>query len=282
MKKASQMNDDDRLALLKLCIESHDENVYGNKKQFWSKMSLLLQQECRVLLKDPQSTIDDMVAARRIVVAQQKTESGTVQQETELLQTLDLWIDIEDEKKRLKDDAKKSAATKEKEAGEAADRRANLFKPRSEKKKRRVQEVDDEGEGGETDSEYEVDGNERHKKRKTATGGSEDTQALVVGLKDFGDGIKKAIVESAEIQSGGGNKAVEDLKAKIEADQKQRDKQREDDLRVREEDKKEAERVKEEEKKEAERVREEDKKEAEKSRSEMREMLAAVLAKLNN
>jgi hypothetical protein len=259
MKKA-QMNDDVRLDLLKLCIQFHQEHVYGNIKKFWGKMSLLLAQECGVLLKDPQSTIDDMVAARRIVVAAQKEESGTVQQETELTQTLDLWIDIEDEKKRLKDEAKKSAATKEKEAEEAADRRTNLFKLRSEKKKRRVQEVDDEGEGGETDSEYDVDGDERHKKRKTATGGSEDTQALVVALKDFSDGIQKAIVKSAEIQSGTGNNAVEDLKAKIEADQKQRDKQREDDLRV----------------------REEDKKEAEKSRSEMREMLAAVLAKLNN
>jgi F0F1-type ATP synthase membrane subunit b/b' len=144
--------------------------------------------------------------------------------------------------------------------------------------------VDDEGEGGETDSEYEVDGDERHKKRKTVTGASEDTQALVVALKDFGDGIEKAIVKSAEVQSG--SKAVEDLKAKIEADQKQRDKQREEDKkeaeRIREEDKKEAERIREEDKKEAERIREEDKKEAEKSRGETREMFAALLAKLNN
>jgi hypothetical protein len=100
------MTDDFRLALLKLCIQWQDENVYGNKTKFWYKMSVLLAQECGVLLKDPQSTIDDMVAARRIVVATQKTESGSVQQETELTQTLDLWIEIEDEKNRQKDEAK--------------------------------------------------------------------------------------------------------------------------------------------------------------------------------
>ncbi|KAI5815426.1 hypothetical protein BZA77DRAFT_75400 [Pyronema omphalodes] len=261
LKKASQMDDSDRLALLKFCIQCHKENVYGRKKQFWSKMSLLLQQERRVLLKDPQSTVDDMVAARRNVLAQKNTKSDPVKQHAELIQTLDRWIEIEDDKKVLKVDAKKPVATKEKEAEEAAERRANLLKPRSEKKKRRAEEVDEEGEASQGDSEDDADWEERprSKRRKTTAepGTSDDTQALLNALKEFGQGIENAILKSAEIRCG--ITAIEDLRAQVEADREQRDKQREEDLRV----------------------REQEKREAEKSRAEMREMLTALLAKLS-
>jgi hypothetical protein len=210
------------LALLKLCIQFQGEHNHGNKGNFWKKMSTLLHQEHGVLLKDPQSTVDDMVAPRCLLLAQDPKKSGVAQSDTDLLQPLDLWIEFEDEKQRLKDEAKKSAATKEKEAQEAADRRSNLFKPRGQKKKKRAQEVDDEGEGGPTDSEYEVDGDERSQKRKK--GASEDTLVLVDALEDFGDGIQEAIVMSAEMQSGNG--AIAELKAQIEAEQKQAEKSR--------------------------------------------------------
>ncbi|KAI5816078.1 hypothetical protein BZA77DRAFT_67862 [Pyronema omphalodes] len=248
MRKGTLINDDDRLALIKFCIEYNEENVYGNKKQFWQKMSLLLQQECGLLLRDPQSTVDDMVASRRIVLARQKKESGTVQQDTELLQALDVLVAIEDEKKKAREDLKKTAAEKEKEAQEASERRASLFKPVSQRKKREHEEQEEGENMIEMDSEYEVDSEEPlGNKRRRITDSSDK---LMFALKDFGRGLERAIVRGAEINSG--TRMIDELQTKIE-------RQREEDLRI----------------------REEDRKEAEKSRNEMREMLAAVLLKLN-
>jgi hypothetical protein len=249
----AHLDDDARLALVKLCIEHQGEHYHGNKTAFWNKISVLLAQEHGVRLKDPKSTISSLTGPRRAVVAKQKKESGTSQKDDELSQALDLWIEFEDEQERQKEDTKKSAEAKEKEQAEAATRRADLFKSRSGKTKKRAQAAQDPddnggGPGEESDADSDREG-KRPEKRRKGPGASADTLALVDALNDFSEGIQNAIVESAEIQAASGNGAIEELKAKI-------DKQREEDLRARQEE--------------------------EKSRTEVRGMLAAVLAKLGS
>ncbi|KAI5801182.1 hypothetical protein EDC01DRAFT_628132 [Geopyxis carbonaria] len=133
-RSRSYMSNDHKLMLMKLCVDHQDKNVYGSKKQFWLDISAMLEEETGLKLRDPQSTVSGLVATREAVVKKQRKESGTVQEETELTQILDMWIarDLE-----MKDMAKalKSPSAAQKEAEEAEIQRQNLLLPRGLKRK---------------------------------------------------------------------------------------------------------------------------------------------------
>lgn len=124
--KKTTLNNEMRLALVKLCIENQAEYMYGGKLAFWKKMSVLLQQEHGVKLRDARSTVQDMVTARKIEVVKYRKESRTVQNDTELTQAVDQWIthlEVEDQKRR---DSKKTPDILAKEAKEASVHRMNM------------------------------------------------------------------------------------------------------------------------------------------------------------
>ncbi|KAI5792001.1 hypothetical protein EDC01DRAFT_630496 [Geopyxis carbonaria] len=138
--KRSFMTDEHKLKLMRICVDSQEKNVYGSKgtnyeqKQFWLDVRAMLEDETGLKLKDPQSTVSSLVATREAVVKRQRKESGTVQEETELTQVLDMWIarDLE-----MKEEAKagKAPSAAQKEASEAEIQRQNLLLPRGLKRK---------------------------------------------------------------------------------------------------------------------------------------------------
>jgi hypothetical protein len=115
--------------LVKLCVAHQSEYFHGQKGNFWKKISQLLEQEHGIILKEPRSTMQDIMAARRAEVAkfQDDKMSGRVQEESELTQNVDLWIEREDELKRQREDAKKGPEELEKEKKEAAAARRNMM-----------------------------------------------------------------------------------------------------------------------------------------------------------
>jgi hypothetical protein len=115
--------------LVKLCVAHQSEYFHGQKGNFWKKISQLLEQEHGIILKEPRSTMQDIMAARRAEVEKFKDDkmSGRVQEESELTQNVDLWIEREDELKRQRDDAKKGPEELEKEKKEAAAARRNMM-----------------------------------------------------------------------------------------------------------------------------------------------------------
>ncbi|KAI5803645.1 hypothetical protein EDC01DRAFT_627462 [Geopyxis carbonaria] len=136
------VSEENKVALMKLCVENKHMNTHGKKKAFWALMSALLEQETGLMLRDPQNTHKVVVAARRAQLQREAKESGTVQEETELTQVVDMWLqreaDMEEEARMEKDP---SAA--EKEAEEAEIVRQNLLLPRAQK--RRVDEAEVQG-----------------------------------------------------------------------------------------------------------------------------------------
>ncbi|KAH8152749.1 uncharacterized protein LAJ45_02973 [Morchella importuna] len=99
----------------------------GAKAPFWNKIRTLLKLEIDKDLKHPDHTIKQMSDERRILVQQERKESGTVQLDSEMDQNLDRWIEREDELLKEKQDAKKPMDALEHEAAHAAVHRDNLL-----------------------------------------------------------------------------------------------------------------------------------------------------------
>ncbi|KAI5776770.1 hypothetical protein EDC01DRAFT_636407 [Geopyxis carbonaria] len=132
-----------KLAMMKLCVENQDMNTRGKKgfpyanneeqKAYWALISALLEQETGFALRDPQNTHKIIIAARRAQLQREAKESGTVQEETELTQVVDAWLqreaDMEEEARLEKD-----PTAAEKEAEEAEIVRQNLLLPRAQKR----------------------------------------------------------------------------------------------------------------------------------------------------
>jgi len=123
------LTEQNRKVLVKLCVAHWMEFSYkkGTKAPFWGKIPALLRAEIDKDLKNPDTTICQLVNERRAVVAVQKKESGTVQTDTELDQNLDLWIERENELLREQEDAKKPKEVLQREALQAAIHRDNLL-----------------------------------------------------------------------------------------------------------------------------------------------------------
>src|SRR5207302_4629384 len=103
------LTEQNREVLVKLCVPHRMEFSYkkGTKAPFWIKIRALLRVEIDKDLKNPDTTIHQLVNEHRAVVAAQKKGSGTAQTDTELDQNLDLWIERENELLREQEDAKK-------------------------------------------------------------------------------------------------------------------------------------------------------------------------------
>ncbi|KAI5782641.1 hypothetical protein EDC01DRAFT_632359 [Geopyxis carbonaria] len=127
------VSEENKVALMKLCVENQGMHTRGKKKAFWALISALLEQDTGLVLRDPQTTHKIIVAARRAQLQREAKESGTVQEETELTQVVDSWLqkdaDMEEEARLDKDP---SAADKEAEEAEVV--RQNLLLPRAQKR----------------------------------------------------------------------------------------------------------------------------------------------------
>ncbi|PUU74583.1 hypothetical protein B9Z19DRAFT_1110564 [Tuber borchii] len=128
-------------------VNSHStlsDYAEGKKGEFWSKISLLLEQDTGKRLKDPASTMKLLVAGWRIKRDTESLESGTTQPDTELTQALNAWIGRLDTVEQEKSANNKSTADMVRETVEAERYRENLLKPQGQKKKRGESEKQDE------------------------------------------------------------------------------------------------------------------------------------------
>ncbi|KAA8906866.1 hypothetical protein FN846DRAFT_906826 [Sphaerosporella brunnea] len=79
-----------------LCVAHQADYFQGQKGTFWNKISELLEQDRGIILKDTRSTMIDLVDIRKQEVERFTTGdqmSGNVQEESELTQNADLWIE---------------------------------------------------------------------------------------------------------------------------------------------------------------------------------------------
>jgi len=171
-------------------------------------MSVLLQQEYGVKLRDARSTMQDLVTARKIEVVKYQKESGTVQNDTELTQAVDRWIahlEVEDQKRK---DSKKTSDILAKVAKEASVHRMIMMTMWSRKRKLSV-ESGEEGSADDVSSEQadDLEGEQvatmmRAKRRKGMKKSGQGTssmapdgnvQAIVAGMTMLGDKMIQAI-----------------------------------------------------------------------------------------
>ncbi|PUU77876.1 hypothetical protein B9Z19DRAFT_1127655 [Tuber borchii] len=188
----------DQLVLARLCVLNQSDYAEGKKGEFWSKISLLLEQDTGKRLKDPASTMKLLVAGRRIKRDAESLESGTTQPDTELTQALDAWIVRLDTVEQEKSANKKSTADMVRETVEAEWYRENLLKPQGQKKKRGESEKQDE-----KDMEIGLMNQKRKKRFKRSVGEEQrekeidaihkDTALLVSAVQDMGTQMAGAI-----------------------------------------------------------------------------------------
>ncbi|KAI5783529.1 hypothetical protein EDC01DRAFT_632091 [Geopyxis carbonaria] len=128
-KRTHLTNENKIVALIQLCVANQREYAQSNKGNFWAMISELLLQEVGVSLRDPSGTVKGMVLKRRTQVRMQIGESGTVQEDTELTQAADQWIEIEDRvaKQKIAILHNATAGVVDRQAEEAAVHRANFF-----------------------------------------------------------------------------------------------------------------------------------------------------------
>lgn len=127
----ARLTDEEKLVLVRLCVNYQDEHTRGNKANFWIKIKQLLKDETGKELKNLQDTIRLMSTTLEVQDRREQRESGTVQQDTDLNQALRQWLEheneVKDQEKRKKSAAEESV---QKEAEEAEKHRRNLLLPK--------------------------------------------------------------------------------------------------------------------------------------------------------
>jgi hypothetical protein len=259
-----------RLELVKLCVKHQEEYVYGHKTTFWKIISGRLQQEQGIKLRDPRSTVADLIATRKLELEKNAEGSGNVQLQIELARYVDLWINRESEIRRKR------------ELAEAQRRREK----EKEGKKRKRAQWELENDTDQTDSEDGSDAEEpeepvpeqpRKKSRVTAPDTlSVGTEALVRAMKDVGDKIASAL----KTTSAGENE--ESKKAFKAVTREMLDMMMAEWAKARDEQRAEMQKMREEHDAEKEKMREEHKAETEKLRNENAAALATILARLDD
>jgi hypothetical protein len=261
-----------RLELVKLCVKHQEEYSHGVKTTFWKMISGRLQHEQGIKLKDPRSTVADLIANRKLELEKNAEGSGNVQLQIELARNVDLWINREAEIRRKPEDVMKLAE---------AQRRGKM-----EGKKRKRAQWELENDTDQTDSEDGSDAEEpeepvpeqpRKKTRVTAPDTlSVDTEALVGAMKDVGDKIASAL----KTTSAGENE--ESKKAFKAVTREMLDMMMAEWAKARDEQRAEMQKMREEHDAEKEKMREEHKAETEKLRNENAAALATILARLDD
>jgi hypothetical protein len=211
--KKAALTDELRLSLVKLCLEHQSEHVFGRMRAFWNKISLLLEQEHGVKLRDTRSTMNDLVAGRKLEVERHRKESGTVQNDTELTQNVDQWIEHEEVEEQRRANAKKAPDTLAKEAKEAEVHRRNMMRIWSRKRKGSgTSDGERSGCGSEQEenlNDEEVASRMRAKRRRGTvkemqTGQSEgpdaNVQAIVGGMATLGESMTQAVAMGNIVQ----------------------------------------------------------------------------------
>jgi hypothetical protein len=229
------MDDDDLLALIRLCVSHQEEFVHGLKRDFWLTMAALLKNEIGKELRDPQSTMKGLVAGRRADLRRALQESGTVQEDTDLTQALDAWIEVLDEIEKQKVAKKRSEDQLAREALTATQFRNNLLVPRGEK--RGISDII-------TDSEDESVANSRSNSRSTSRSMTEkrekeekksETKQLVAAVERMGDAVKQMGSELASAITNTGHSAASERLTRLENAFKEREnrEQNRDDMLAR-------------------------------------------------
>ena len=67
----------EKVKLIRLCVLHQNEHRHGNKKVFWSKIRGLLYEEIGKELRDPQQTVDGLVAQFQADIAREENGAGT-------------------------------------------------------------------------------------------------------------------------------------------------------------------------------------------------------------
>ena len=65
---STHLNQGDQLVLVRLCVLNQSDYADRKKGEFWTKISILLQQETRKRLKNPASTMKLLVAGHRVCI----------------------------------------------------------------------------------------------------------------------------------------------------------------------------------------------------------------------
>ncbi|KAI5840907.1 hypothetical protein BZA05DRAFT_423005 [Tricharina praecox] len=216
-KRKVQLNDELRLSLVKLCLANQSEHVYGGKTNFWKRMSHLLEQKTGVNLRDPRSTVHDLVAVRRRDMARGGKESETVQG---LSQAVDQWMKhIDIEQRKIEDTQKRlRQLAQEKKASDI--RRRNLVSTLSMKRRARPDDGESEVEimnGDEFSAGMRAQRLKRRKQCTAAAPGASSTgldpnvQAILGGMAALGDKMIQAIGITQQIQQR--DSQIEQLRA---------------------------------------------------------------------
>ena len=66
----------EKVKLIRLCVVHQSEHRHGNKKVFWSKIRGLLFEDIGKELRDPQQTVDGLVAQFQADIAREETGTG--------------------------------------------------------------------------------------------------------------------------------------------------------------------------------------------------------------
>ncbi|KAF8457325.1 hypothetical protein BDZ91DRAFT_852369 [Kalaharituber pfeilii] len=131
----TRLTEEERLILVRLCLEYQDEHTPRNKTKFWLKIKLLLLEKIGKELKDPQQAITRMVEQLEIDDRRERKESGTVQQDTDLKQALRRWREHEAAIEQIQKQQKAENETAaEREVKEAKIHRQNLLLPLRDKR----------------------------------------------------------------------------------------------------------------------------------------------------
>ncbi|RPB29567.1 hypothetical protein L211DRAFT_832273 [Terfezia boudieri ATCC MYA-4762] len=87
-----RLTEEEKVKLVRLCILHQADHRHGNKKAFWVTIRDLLKDEIGKELQDPHQAMNALVAQFESLIKKEEKESGTVQQDFELKQSMFEWI----------------------------------------------------------------------------------------------------------------------------------------------------------------------------------------------
>ncbi|KAF8453193.1 hypothetical protein BDZ91DRAFT_749684 [Kalaharituber pfeilii] len=194
------LTDEDRLILVRLCVEHQSKHRRGNKENFWKDIKEYFIHATGKRLSDPRDTMSSLLIQLEVDDRQEAKESGTVQNDSDLKQVLRLWKDHMDAMTKDTEDKKKVKEELQAEQEAASQRRNNLLLTRSQKRKTtspvNLDSSDDEESPSSMDSRKRA---KRHRRKsstelnllvKTITDMRKDSQTFI---EKFGDKISNSL-----------------------------------------------------------------------------------------
>jgi hypothetical protein len=224
--KNVRLTEGDNEILAQLCSGSKSTYLTTSKTQFWANISAALEQKTGKKIANSRSAMMKLVYARRAQLNRWKTETGTVQEETDLSQAVDSFIEVLDQETEGREDRRKCQEATQQELKERLVQENNLLESLGNKKRAYTEEDDED-----LPSDFPGESGTTSRSRSTSTRGRSRSRCTRKSRRIYEEELEngqqmveavKLVAEAIKCNASSNEKPLDERLARLENTQDER------------------------------------------------------------